>query len=102
MYPGNSLISVMSQREGQGHTMGLLGIVSSPNPVIHNNQSSSILRFGEDTSLDGLVQVRRSVRTDSSSGPHSSHNHYRLSTIDGGIHEESRFLQSIGSVSNHH
>jgi len=92
----------MTQRDEMGRTMGLLGIVSSPNPVIHDDQSPSVLRLGEYTSLNSLIQVRRSVRTDSSSGPHSSHNHYRLSTIDGGIHEESGLLKSIGSVSDHH
>jgi hypothetical protein len=82
--------------------MSLLGIVSSPNPIIHNDQSSPILRFGEYTSLDSLVQVGRSIRTNGSSRPHSSHNDYRLSTIDGGIHEESRFFKSIGSMGDYH
>ena len=91
----------MTQRNEMGRTMGLLGIVSSPNPIVHNDQSSPILRFREYTSLNSLVQVRRSIRTDSSSRPHSAHNHYRLPTVDGGIHEESCFLKSIGPMGDY-
>jgi hypothetical protein len=82
--------------------MGLLGIVSSPDPIVHDYQSSPILRFREHTSLNSLVQIGRSIRTNSSSRPHSSNNDYRLSTVDGSIHEESRFLKSIGPMGDNH
>jgi len=91
----------MTLREERGPTMGLLGIVSSPDPIVHNDQSSPVLRFREYTSLNSLVQVRRSIRTNSSSGPHRSDNHHRLSTVDGSIHEESCFLKSIGTVGDY-
>lgn len=78
--------------------IGLGDIVSGGDAVVHDDHGAPIACLGTSSHRHGLKEIIRTIRRDGGGGPHGADDDNRLAAVDGGIHEEGRFLKGVRAV----
>lgn len=78
--------------------MSLLGVKGRADSVVHDDQSSPVLRVGVDTRRHGLVEVGWTIGRNGRCGSHGTNDNDGLAAVDSEVHEHCSLFEGIGTV----